>query len=390
MKTDEEVSGEEVSAKDDSTEKVSAEEVSVEQDSTEEPAERTDAKRSRRLRLPRTKRARVLVAVVLVVLLGGGTGGYLWWTAGELPDGVAFRVGDSTVSADQLNKEMDTLRALYGVQRPSDPQALDRYWRDGAKAQAVSIIIDDAARSRNITIADKAARDVLSRYISQQIGEGASAQDEFIRALGNAGASEQSVLTEIKRQLALNQLFDQVSGGQTVTDDEVRQAFDQRRAQLGTPERRHLRNIVVRTKEEADQVLADIRGGAKFEDVAGRTSLDTTRTSGGDLGELSRDQLDDAFREPAFTAPIGTVFGPVQNAHGWNVGRADQALPPVPADFEQVKGRLKDTLLLEKALGVWRGWLGEQIKHAGVQYADQYRPADPDAPPSDAPAGSPR
>ncbi|PXY20630.1 parvulin peptidyl-prolyl isomerase [Prauserella flavalba] len=351
-----------------------------------------------RLRVPRTKRARALLAVVLVLLLGGGTAGYFWWKSGELPDGVAFRVGDKMVTVDDVNKEMDTLRALYGVQRPTDANALDRYWRDGAKAQAVSIVLDDAARAQNITIADKTARDVLSRYIAQQIGEGPSARDEFVRALGNAGTSEQAVLTEIKRQLALNQLFDQVTAGQTVTDEEVRQAFDQRRAQLGTPERRHLRNIVVRTKEEADQVLADIRGGSTFEDVAARTSLDSTRTAGGDLGELSSDQLDESYRGPAFSARPGTVFGPVQNEHGWNVGKVEQVLPPIPAEFEQVKGRLKDTLLLEKSLRVWRDWLAEQIKRADVQYADRYLPADPDAPPGDdsipgnapAPAGPPR
>ncbi|MET8249155.1 peptidyl-prolyl cis-trans isomerase [Streptomyces sp. NPDC005202] len=336
-----------------------------------------------RLRVPRLKRAKALLAIVLVLLLGGGTGGYFWWKSGELPDGVAFRVGGKMVPVDDLNKEMDTLRALYGVRRPSDAKALDRYWRDGAKALAVSVILDDAERARNIKIADKAARDVLSRYISQQIGEGPSAQDEFFRVLGNAGTSEVAVLTEIKRQLALNQLFDQVTAGQSVTDQQVRKAFDQRRDQLGTPERRHLRNIVVRTKEEADQVLADIRAGAAFKDVAKRTSLDSTGPSGGDLGELSRDQLDDRYRGPAFAAQPGTVFGPVHNEHGWNVGRVDQVLPPIPAKFAQVKGQLKDTLLLEKSLGVWRRWLAEQIKHADVQYADRYRPADPAAPPGD-------
>lgn len=346
----------------------------------------TDDRRSR-LRLPGGKRLRTVLAALLALLLVGGAGGYFWAQANTLPEGVAFRIGDRDVSVDELNQRVDTLRALYGVQPPEKGEKLERFRRDAAKSQAVSMVLDEAARERNIAIAGKSARDVLSRYIAQQVGEGPDAHEKFVRILGNAGTSEQDVLDEIKRQLALSRLYDQVTkGGGKVSDAQLREAFGKRRAQLGKPERRELSNIVVRTKQDAEQVLSDLKAGRDFRSVAGQRSLDgSTRDSGGDLGQVRQDQLEGGYGKAAFSAEPGSVFGPVKNKFGWNVGKVRRVLAPVPAEFAQVKGKLKDTLRVEKATRAWRAWLGERIKSAEVEYADRYRPANPTAPPGGAP-----
>lgn len=354
-----------------------------ETEESKEDAETTSDTPRRRPRFPRSRKARIILAVVLVAVLGAGAGGYFWFRADTLPDGVAFRFDGQDVTADQLNEEAATLRGLYGVQPPTDPSTMDTFRRAMAKASAVSRILERAARDANIVIADKNARDVLTRYISQQFGDGASGRDEFVRALGSVGTSEPAVLKEISRLLAVSQLFNRVTEGTTVTDEEVRQAFEQRRTQLGTPEQREIRNIVVGSEDQANQLLTRLRGGASFEDLAKQYSLDgSTRDSGGDLGVVSAVQLDGKFAQAAFGAPLNDVFGPVQTEHGWNIGKIVRIVPPVPAVLDTVKDGLRQQLVLEKSMNRWRDWLGEQIRDARVRYADDYRPSDPDAPPS--------
>lgn len=345
-----------------------------------------------KVRLPRSRHGRILTMLVLVVLLGGG--GMAWWSAraDRLPDGVVFAYDGQTETVEQLQDRIQTLKALYGVQPPDaqDTAKSDAFRRDTAKAVAVGVVLDHAARDRGIVIADKAARDVLTRFISQQIGEGPDARSKFVQALGTTGTSEDAVLDEIRRQLAVSQLFDSVTRGSSVGDVEVTDAFAKRKAQLDTPERRQLSNIVVKTKEDADRVLTDLKAGTPFETLVAQRSLDgATRDKGGDLGQVTAAQLEDGYAEAAFATPAGGLFGPVQTAHGWNVGRVRQALPPQPAVFDQVKDRLKQQLTLEKALATWRGWIGAQLAGANVQYADAYRPADPAVPPQQAPGWSP-
>ncbi|HWD05772.1 MAG TPA: peptidylprolyl isomerase [Amycolatopsis sp.] len=336
----------------------------------------------RAVRLPRTRKGRIVAVLVLAVLVGGGTGGYFWWDAGRLPAGAAFRVGGTVVTVDQLNAEADRLRALYGLQVPTDPAKLDGFRRAVAKADAVRIILDGQARQHGIVVADKTAQDVLTRYVSQQSGDGADAKANFVQGLGAAGTSEQAVLDEIKHMLAVNQLFGQQTHGVAVSDQQVRDAFPKRQASLGTPEKREIRNIVVRTQDEAKQLLGQVSSGAVFEGLAKKSSLDDqTRASGGDLGALTADQLDPAYAKAAFATPSGAVFGPVQTSHGWNVGKVVSVVPAVPAQFDAVKDKLKLQLTNEQLMSRWQDWLTQQIRSAAVQYADDYRPADPDAPP---------
>lgn len=192
------------------------------------------------------------------------------------------------------------------------------------------------------------------------------------------GGSEQAVLAEVSRQLALSALMDKVISAVAVSDADLHTAFDQRRDQLGQPEQRTLRHIVVGTAAQADAVLAQLRAGAPFETVAAQQSQDaSTRASGGVLGTLARAQLEPAFGDAAFAAAPGQPFGPVRTDKGFYVGRVDAVVPAKPAVFEQVEQPLRQTLQTEQALSRWRGWLSDRLADAHVEYADDYRPADP-------------
>lgn len=361
----------------------------------------------RRPRLPQSRRLRVALLVMLVLALVC-TGSFFWLKAGKsllglksgegvlsflptwVPDGVAFEYGGRQIGSGELDSEVQTLRALYGVQVPADPGQLAIFRKDAAKAYAVSLILDQAAVDNGIVVADKTARDTLATFVQQKLGDGPDAYNKFVAALGDQGTTEQAVVDELKRRLAMAQLFDKVTAGlPQVTDQDVQTAFAQRKDSLGAPEKRQISNIVVGSKEDADRVMAALGSGTPFATEAQQASLDgSTRDKGGDLGAVSRDQLEQAYGDAAFTAARGQPFGPVQNSYGWNIGVVGQATPPVPADFTQVKDQLRQTLEVERALDRWRGWLGNEIAGAHIRYADDYRPADPDSAPSGSPTQS--
>jgi peptidyl-prolyl cis-trans isomerase C len=334
-----------------------------------------------------TTKSRILAGVALVVVLALAGGGFYWYKNTHLAEGVAFRVDGQDVTVSQLDDDVQTDKALFGVQPPTEGPKLDQFRRDFAKATAVSMIIDKAAADRQVAIADRQVSDVLARYITQYYGEGPEGHDKYVQALGNQGTSEAKVLAELKRQMVLQQLVTQVTSGVTVSDQEVQQAFDQRRAQLGTPELRDIHNIVVASQVDADQVIAQLNSGANFEQVAQQRSMDdSTKGKGGDLGPVSAQDLEPQYAAQAFAAPVGAVFGPVQTRGGFNVGRVIQAQPPQPAVFDKIKDQLRQRLISEKSATVWGSYLTDLIKKAGVRYSDTYRPADPDALPS---AGQP-
>jgi peptidyl-prolyl cis-trans isomerase C len=333
--------------------------------------------------LPRSAKARVLAGAALVLVLALIGGVLYWFKDVRLGEGVAFKVYGQSVMATQLDDDVQTDKALYGVQPPTDGPKLDQFRRDFAKATAVSMIMEKAAADRHIAVADRQASDMLARYIAQYYGDGTDGHDKYVQALANQGTSEAKVLAEVKRQMVLQQLVTQVTAGITASDQDVRQAFDQRKAQLATPERREIHNIVTRSKDDADQVVADLNAGANFEQEAqAKSQDDSTKDQGGNLGQVAANQLEKGYADAAFATPVGAVFGPVQTQYGWNVGRIISSQPSGPAVFEQVAEPLRQTLIAEKSAALWRDTLSKLISDADVHYADTYRPADPDGLPS--------
>ncbi|SBW22848.1 PpiC-type peptidyl-prolyl cis-trans isomerase [Candidatus Protofrankia californiensis] len=308
-----------------------------------------------------------------------------------LPGDAAFRVDGTVVTKDQLHNRVKVLGALYGIREPVGGTELEQFRRDVAKAVAVGMILDNAAADHQIVIADKSARDTLNKMIDEQMGS--DGQRAFTDLLGKLGVSENDVLDEIKRQQRTARLFQDVTGptAGTVADDQLPAYYDSHKADFLVPEQRHLRNTVVATKEQADQVVQRASSGTDFAALVNETSLDeATRSKQGDLGLVAAPQLESEYAKAAFAAAVGSVFGPVQTRFGWNVGQVVESKPAVQPPYEQVKDQVRDALRSERALAVWRKWLAERIKAADVEYADDYRPADPDAPPPDDSAAVPQ
>jgi peptidyl-prolyl cis-trans isomerase C len=300
----------------------------------------------------------------------------------RLPEGVVLEVNDQQVTRKEFNERTQLLESVYGVQRPEGPTAED-YRRDVAKSYAVSLILQRAAGEHGVEVSDQRAEQTLTSFIQEQVGEGPEAYQRFVDVLGAAGVTQDMVVAEVRRQLLLGGLFTEITKNhREVTEQQVREAYQDRREELTTPQTRTLRNIVVSSRREAARLLRELEAGASFSALARQSSLDgSTRAKGGVLGRLAQDSLEPEYGKAAFAAGEGELYGPVRNEFGWNIGRVDQVVPARTATFDEVRDELETQLQQEQVLEVWRDWLADQIEQADVVYVDEYRPAHPDSPP---------
>jgi peptidyl-prolyl cis-trans isomerase C len=330
-----------------------------------------------------------LVAVGLVALLAGAGTAMALSNRGSSCPGKdnALKAEGTTVSAAEYSRRIELLRALYDVRPPTEEAKLAAFRGDAAKGMAVAVLVSHDVAKRKLQAADKSVRDGLDRFIAQRYPQGGRTQ--FIQALGNYGVSEDDVLGEFRRLLETRALFQAVTADVNATEDDVTKAFNERKAQLAVPERRHLRHLVVKTEDEAKQALVRINGPETFEAVAKAVSLDTsTKDQGGDLGTVSQAQLDPAFGAAAFGAAKGATFGPVQTKNGWHVGLVEDVAAGHPVTLAEVHDPLRDTLVAEGRLAKWRGYLADRVKNSDACYAKGNRPADPKAAPSDVTPGT--
>lgn len=319
--------------------------------------------------------------LVLAVVAAGGA----WWftTHSGLPDGAVLQVADEVVTDDDYRERQAAFKAMYGIEAPTGDDAA-AFRRDAAKSIAVGLVLEDAARERGVTVSATNVDATLTSYVESFFGVGEEGATRYLDALGQAGASEEDVRTEVSRQLLVARLFQDVTTDvEPATDDEVRQAFAERRCDLQKPEQRELRNIVVPTRREAAAIRNGIARGVPFTQLTLKRSIDqATRTKGGSLGLLAAEDLEPDYAAEAFSVPRGEYFGPVESQYGWNVGQVVRVVAAGQASFEETRVPLAELLVDERRSAVWRTWLEEQLVAADVEYADEYRPDDPTAPPA--------
>ncbi|MFI5808226.1 peptidylprolyl isomerase [Streptomyces sp. NPDC051561] len=79
------------------------------------------------------------------------------------------------------------------------------------------------------------------------------------------------------------------------------------------------RHILVRSEERASELKALIEGGMDFAELAKANSTCPSSRQGGDLGSFGPGQMVKEFDTVVFSAPVGTVQGPVKTQFGYHL-----------------------------------------------------------------------
>lgn len=144
--------------------------------------------------------------------------------------------------------------------------------------------------------------------------------------------------------LSADTLADQVE----VTQQELQAAFEARRAQFETPERRDLQQILLPSEEAARELAQKWAADPDFAAIQ-----QAAQAAGGaalELGNLARADLPiEALAAAAFTASQGGITPPVQSPFGWHVMRVSSITPGRTATLAEVADQLRAELAQEKA-----------------------------------------
>ncbi|HWW19479.1 MAG TPA: peptidylprolyl isomerase [Steroidobacteraceae bacterium] len=147
------------------------------------------------------------------------------------------------------------------------------------------------------------------------------------------------------------------------SEAEEKAEYDSQVAQMPKTEY-HARHILVKTPEEAQKIIDQLKKGAKFEELAKKFSTDSSKDQGGDLGFFSPQTM-----VPQFSAAVeGLKKGeytqtPVQTQFGYHVIQLIETREkPVPP-FDQVKDRVAQILQQKK----FRDYEDDLIKQAKIE-----------------------
>ncbi|MEE4238216.1 MAG: peptidylprolyl isomerase [Anderseniella sp.] len=135
----------------------------------------------------------------------------------------------------------------------------------------------------------------------------------------------------------------------TVTEEQVREAYEKEAAKVPTEKRARARHILVNSEDDAKAVVERLKAGEKFEDVARQVSLDGSRDYGGDLGFFTEGEMVPEFSKAVFALEKGQVSGPVKTDFGWHVIKLEDLQEGGAQPFDRVKEPIR-LVMLRKAV----------------------------------------
>ncbi|MEW6689841.1 MAG: peptidylprolyl isomerase [Pseudomonadota bacterium] len=165
-------------------------------------------------------------------------------------------------------------------------------------------------------------------------------------------AKRQDILQQLdlnRQEVIANAVVNDFIRTHPVSDADVRKEYDRARAQTGDKEYR-ARHILVANETDARAVIADLKKGAKFEEIAQKRSLDEgSRPRGGDLDWTLPGNLEKAFADAMVKLEVGKITeAPVRTRFGFHVVRLDEVRPVKFPELEQVKQQIQQRILQQR------------------------------------------
>jgi peptidyl-prolyl cis-trans isomerase D len=176
--------------------------------------------------------------------------------------------------------------------------------------------------------------------------------------------------------------------GVQVTPDDLKSYYDQHRDQYRVPEQVKVSHILIKTplpgpdgkidekgtaeaQRRAEDLLKQLKGGAKLEDLAQKYSEDPgSAKQAGSLGWIGKGQTVPEFEKTAFSLPKGQISDLVKSSYGFHIIRVDDKQEAHMKSIDEVKAQIEPLLKHQKAQQLAQKQAETLLKNARGQNID--------------------
>jgi peptidyl-prolyl cis-trans isomerase C len=164
---------------------------------------------------------------------------------------------------------------------------------------------------------------------------------------GLAKKADVQLAVEMARQeIIVNNYVNEWIIKHPLTDAEIQTEYERAKAQTGATEYK-ARHILVETEDEAKKIIADLKKGGKFDELAKTNSKDTgSKDRGGDLDWQIPGVFDKTFADAMVALGKGKLTdAPVRTRFGYHIIQVDDVRPVKIPPLADVKPQITQRLM---------------------------------------------
>ncbi|MFN3200355.1 MAG: peptidylprolyl isomerase [Bradymonadia bacterium] len=293
-------------------------------------------------------------------------------------DRVVAVVNDDIITLSELEEAMvPILRQVDSIPDPlTRAQQREKQMRRGLNDMVGMKLVMQEADKRRINITEGE----VSGHIEQVKRQQGWSDEQMQLYLTGQGINTADFRSQVREQLLQRKVIMRVIGDRIrVSEGDLQEFYKSQMTQAQTEFELEAAHILLKlpegatavesaaAKQKAEEILARIRAGESFEDLARQYSQGPSAQNGGYLGTFRRGSLDPAFEAIAFNLEVGGVGGPVQTKFGFHVIKAlKRNQLPVPP-FEEVRSQLRMKLTEKRRVEELKRWVEELKAKSYVQ-----------------------
>ncbi len=284
--------------------------------------------------------------------------------AGKIEDRIVAVVNKDLIMLSELKRDLlqdqERLRKLY------KGEELERRLK-AAEATAITKMIE---RKLQLQAANNKGVEVSDQEVVQALEE-LKKQGEKIES-GDKAATK-----NVKEQLLLMRVVDrEVRGVIMVGDTEIKRYYQEHQDRFAYPEEYQLSQILIRPRNEdevgiargrAEALLAALKQGESFDELALRFSDGPNASRGGRLGLVRQGELLPAIEQAVAGLPVGGITGIVETPEGFHLVRVDDKSERQFRPFDQVKQEIQSLVFQQKTEDQYQTWMADLKNKAFIE-----------------------
>ena len=285
-------------------------------------------------------------------------------SAAQVEDGIVAIVNADLIMLSEIKRELAPERER--IQKEYRGGVLARHLKT-AEYMALTSMIErklqlQEAKTRGVTVTDQEVRQAI-RQMKQQGG--------------TIDETNPADVKTVREQLTLLRIVDrEVRSGVMVAESDMKRYFQEHRDRFALSEEYTLSQILIKprspedtaeAREKVREVMARLKQGESFEDLALRFSDGPNASHGGHLGLVRQGELLPGIERTIATLVPGGISDMIETPEGFHIVRLEDKKPKQFRPYEQVRNEIQGLVFQQKSEDVFQAWLADLKNKAYIE-----------------------
>ena len=311
---------------------------------------------------------KIVMGMYFIIVLAGKV-------YGETTNRIIAVVNDEIITQAELDHKKNFLLSQIKYSRDESADISEAERKEIEKTVIDKLIVNrlimQEAKKQNIVATEAEVKEMLD-----DVKKKFPSEDAFEASLNGSGLTMDDLRESYGYEVIMRKIFyDKMRHEIVINPQELDKFYQQHKEFFQEPEKTKLKNVLIkkegRSPEEIsaklDAIIAMLREGTTFEDVATKYSEGANAIKGGEMGYIKRGEVSANIENIIFSLNPGKISGWIETGTGFYLFKVEERLPARMLDFNAAQDQIKTALFNQKMSEKFDKWVAQLKEKAYIE-----------------------